>query len=105
MKLKETSKSRGSAITRQFNVINQRPPIEGLLDNTIDPRTPDEEGTTGPIENLVDLPVDHQEPSRVLKIIKNLPDRVREAIFDFLGQNLDVLTWLTQTWKESTPAS
>ena len=78
---------------RQFNVVNQRPPSEGPLDNTIDSRSPDEEGTIGPIEDLVDLPVDHKEPSRVLKIGKNLPDGVREAISKFLGQNLDVFAW------------
>ena len=78
---------------RQFNVIDQRPPSEGPLDDTIDPRAPDEEGTTRPIEDLIDLPIDHQEPSRVLKIRKNLPDGVRKAISDFLGQNLDVFVW------------
>ena len=56
-------------------------------------RASDEEGTTGPIEDLVDLPVDHQEPSRVLKIGKNLPDGVCEVISSFLGQNLDVFAW------------
>ena len=70
---------------RQFNVIDQWPLSKGPLNDTIDPRAPDEEGTTGPIEDLVDLSVDHQEPSRVLKIGKNLPDGVREAISDFLG--------------------
>ena len=70
---------------RQFNVIDQRPLSKGPLNDTIDPRAPDEEGTTGPIEDLVDLSVDHQEPSRVLKIEKNLHDGVRKAISDFLG--------------------
>ena len=68
---------------RQFNVVDQWPSSEGPLDDTIDPRALDDEGTTGPIEDLVDLPVDHQEPSRVLKIGKNLPDGVREEISDF----------------------
>ena len=66
---------------RQFNVIDQRLPSEGPLNDTIDPRTPKEEGATGPIEDLVDC----REPSRILKIIKNLPDGVRKEIFDFLG--------------------
>ena len=78
---------------RQFKVLDQRPPSEGPLDDTIDPRALDEEGTTGPIEDLVDRPIDHQEPSRVLKIGKNLPNGVREAISDFLRQNLDVFAW------------
>ena len=78
---------------RQFNVVDQRPPSEGPLDDTINPRSPDEEGTTRRIEELVDFLVDHKEPSRVLKIGKNLPEGVREAISDFLGQNLDVFSW------------
>ena len=70
---------------RQFHVVDQRPPSERPLDDSINSRSPGKEGTTGPIENLVDLPVDNKEPSRVLKIRKNLPDGVCEAIFDFLG--------------------
>ena len=78
---------------RKFHVVDQRPPSKEPLNDTIDPRSPDEEGTIGPIEDLVDLPVDNKEPSRVLKIGKNLPNGVREAISNFLGQNLDVFTW------------
>ena len=75
---------------RQFNVVDQRPPSEGPLDDTLDPRLIDEEGTTGPIEDLVNLSVDDKEPSKVLKIEKNLPDEIRKAISVFLRQNLDV---------------
>ena len=78
---------------RQFHVVDQRPPSEGPLDDIIDPRLPDEEGTTGPIEDLVDLQVSDKEPSKVLKIGKNLPDGIREAISEFLRQNLDVFAW------------
>ena len=56
-------------------------------------RSSGEEGTTRPIEDLVDLRIDDKEPYRVLKIRKNLPDGVCEAISDFLGQNLDVFAW------------
>ena len=65
---------------RQFHVVDQCPPSEGPLDNTIDPRSPDEEGTTGPIEDLVNLLVSDKEPSKVLRIGKNIPDGIREAI-------------------------
>ena len=78
---------------RQFHVVDQRPPSEGPPNDTIDPRSPDEEGTTRPIEELVDLPVNDKEQSRVLKIGKVLPDGVRETISNFLGQNLDVFAW------------
>ena len=55
-----------------MNVINQRSQSEGPLDDTIDLRSPDEEATTRPIEDLVDLLVDDSEPSKVLKLGKKL---------------------------------
>ena len=70
---------------RQFHVVDQRPPNERPLDDSIDPRSLGEDRTIGPIEDLVDLLVDDKEPSRVLKVSKNQPDKVREGIFDFLG--------------------
>ena len=73
-----------------MNIADQRPPSEGPLDDAMDPRSSDEEATTGPIENLVDLPVDNKEPSKVLKLRKNLSNELREAISTFLKQNLDV---------------
>ena len=75
---------------RQFHVIDQWPLSKGPLDDTIDPRSPDEESTTGPIEDLVDLPVDDKEPSKVLKNRKNLLKEIRGAISKFLRQNLNV---------------
>ena len=53
---------------RQFHVVNQRRPSERPLDETVDPRSPDKEGTIGPIEDLIDLPIDDKEPSKLLKI-------------------------------------
>ena len=41
---------------RQVNIVDQRPPSKGPLDDTIDSRSPNKEATTGPIEDLVDLP-------------------------------------------------
>ena len=78
---------------RQFHVIDQQPPSKGPLDDTLDLISPDEEGTTGPIEDLVDLPMDNKEPSKVLKIGKNLSEEIRGTILEFLRQNLDVLAW------------
>ena len=42
-------------------MVDQRPPSEGPLDDTLDSRSLDEEGTTGPIEDLVDFPVDNKK--------------------------------------------
>ena len=77
-----------------MNIINHQPPSKGLLDNTIDPRSPNKEGTTRPIEDLVNLSVDDKEPSKVLKLTKNLSDKLREVISAFLKQNLDVFAWM-----------
>ena len=74
----------------QFHVVDQRLPSEGPLDDTIDPRSSDDEGTTGPIEDLVDLPVDDRNPSKLLKIGKNLSKETWKAISEFLKRNLDV---------------
>ena len=76
-----------------MNIVDQCPLSEGPFDNTIDLRSLDEEATTGPIEDLVDLPVDDKEPSKVLKLGKNLFDELREAISTFLKQNLFVFAW------------
>ena len=73
-----------------MNIVNQWPPNEGPLNDTIDPRSSDEEATTGSIEDLVNLPVDDKEPTKVLKLGKNLSDELREAISTFLNQNLDM---------------
>ena len=47
---------------REFYVVDQWPLSEGHLDDTINPRLLDEEGTTRPIKDQVDLPVDDKEP-------------------------------------------
>ena len=59
-----------------MNIIDQRPLSEGPLDDIIDPRFPDEEATTGPIEDLVNLPADDKESSKVLKLGKNFSDKL-----------------------------
>ena len=51
----------------------------------------DEEGTTRPIEDLVNLLVDDKELSKLLKIFgKNLSNEIRKEILEFLKKNLDV---------------
>ena len=84
---------RSASKPQQVNIVDQRPPSEGPLDDTIDPRSSNEEATTGPIEDLVNLLVDDKEPSKVLKLGKNLSVELREAISTFLKQNLDVFGW------------
>ena len=71
---------RNASRPRHVNIVDQWPPSEGPLDDTIDPRSPDEEATTGLIEDLIDLLVDDKEPSKVLKLGKNIFDELREVI-------------------------
>ena len=66
-------------------------------------RFPDEEATTGPIEDLVDLLVDDKEPSKVLKLGKNSSEKLREVISTFL-KNLDVFTWKHSDMEGIDPA-
>ena len=73
-----------------MNIVNQRPPSERPLEDTIDPRYSDKEATTRPIEDLVDLSMDDKKPTKVLKLGKNLSDELREAISTFLKENMDV---------------
>ena len=75
-----------------MNIVDQRPPSKGPLNDTIDPRLSDEKATIGPIEDLVDLLVDDKESMKVLKLRKTLFDELREAISTFLKENLDVFT-------------
>ena len=76
-----------------MNIVDQQPPSEGPLNDTINPRLSDEEAITGHIKDLVDLLVDDKEPSKVLKLRKNLSEELREAISTFLKENLDVFAW------------
>ena len=87
-----------------MNIIDQRPLSEGPLDDTIDPRSSDDEATTGPVEDLVDLPIDDKEPTKVLKLRKNLSNNLREAISTFLKQNLDVFAWKHSDMEGIDPA-
>ena len=75
---------RSASKPQQVNIIDQRPLSEGPFDNTIDLRSSDEEATTRPIEDLVDLSMDDKELSKVLKLGKNLSDELREIISTFL---------------------
>ena len=48
--------------------------------------------TQGYLEDLVNLLVDDKEPTKLLKLRKNLSDELREAISTFLKENQDVFS-------------
>ena len=81
---------RSASKPRQVNIVDQWPPSEGPIDDTINPRSSDEEATTKSTEDLVNLLMDDKESTKVLKLGKNLSDELREAISTFLKENLDV---------------
>ena len=73
----------------------QRADHDDLVDDTLDPRAHEEKSEliTGPVEELVAISVDVKNPSKVLKLGKNLTDETRQAITLFLMKNLDVFAW------------
>ena len=94
---------RSASRPRQVNIVDQWPPSEGPLDDSIEPRSSNKEATTGPIEDLVDLSVD-DKPTKVVKLRKNLFDKLKEAISTFLKENLDVFTWKHSDMEGINPA-
>ena len=75
--------------------IMQRADHEDLVDDSLDPRAHEEKRklATGPMEKLVAISIDVNNPSKVLKLGKNLADKTRQAITSFLLKNLDVFAW------------
>lgn len=57
----------------------------------IDPKEPKKQ--TGPIKKLYDLPMDLKKPTKVLKLRKNLDDKVKAELETFLKNNLNVFAW------------
>lgn len=66
------------------------PTLDGLFDLSLDLREPQEEP---PVEELVELDVDPQEPIKTLKMEKNLEGKVKEELKNFLKENLKVFAW------------
>ena len=63
------------------------------METNIDPRLQEEESTAGPIEELIEVKVNPNEPSRVVKIDKGLGIEVTRQLADFLCRNQDVFAW------------
>ena len=75
--------------------IMQRANHDDLIDDTLNPRAHEEkrELVTGLMEELVAISIDVNNPSKVLKLGKNLANETRQAITSFLVKNLDVFAW------------
>ena len=65
----------------------------GPMETNIDPRLQEDESTVGPVEELTEIQVDPNEPSRVVKISKGLKKKLAQQLTKFLSLNQDVFTW------------
>ena len=63
------------------------------METNIDPHLREEESTTGPIEELIEVQVVPNEPSRVNKIDKGFKRKLAQQLTEFLCQNQDVFAW------------
>lgn len=74
----------------QTMVIIEKPSSGGYVDDTLDPRTQEEEIASGPVEELVALPVDLKDATKILKLGRNLSKENSTMLANFLKANLDV---------------
>ena len=70
------------------------------VSHDLDPREMDCDRTTGPVEELEDIPVSEAVEERRLKLGKNLAPEVKTRPTNFLRANLDVFVWNPGTWLE-----
>ncbi|XP_074373631.1 uncharacterized protein LOC141713979 [Apium graveolens] len=63
------------------------------FDFDLDPRILMPAEKTGPDEDIISIPVDKNDPSRVLKVGSQLDDEMRGSLARFLIANLDVFAW------------
>ena len=68
-------------------------PSVGPMETNIDACLQEEESTTRPIKELVEVQVDPKELSRVVKIDKCLSDELAKQLVEFLKKNQDLFTW------------
>ena len=66
---------------------------KGSMETNIDPHLQEEESTTGPIKELIEVQVDPNELSRVVKIGKGLRSEQARQLTEFLYRNQDVFVW------------
>ena len=64
------------------------------METSIDPRLQEDESTAGPMEELTEIQVDPNEPSRVVKIGKGLKKELSQHLAEFLSYNQDMFAWI-----------
>ncbi|XP_074342037.1 uncharacterized protein LOC141679433 [Apium graveolens] len=73
------------------------------FDFDLDPRIPVPAEKTGPAEDTISIPVDKDDPNKVLKVGSQLSDEMRESLTCFLITNLDVFAWSHSEMEEIDP--
>ena len=65
----------------------------GPMETNIDPYLQEDESTVGPVEELIEIRVDPNEPSHVFKINKRLKKELAQRLSNFFSFNQDVFAW------------
>ena len=63
------------------------------METNIDPYLQEDESIVGPMEELTEIQVDCNEPSRVVKISKGLKKELAQQLTKFLSLNQDMFAW------------
>ena len=69
----------------------------------MDPRFPGEEPEAGPVEELVEVPVDERDPTRTLRVGSELAPQDQGKLVGFLKGNLDVFAWTHEDMEGISP--
>ena len=63
------------------------------METNIDPRLQEDESIAGPMEELIEIQVDPNEPSRVVKIGNGLKKELAQQLAEFLSLNHNMFAW------------
>ena len=63
------------------------------MDTNIDPCLQEDESTEGAVEELTEIQVDPDEPSRVVEISKGLKKELAQQFAEFQSLNQDMFAW------------
>ena len=64
------------------------------METNIDPHQQEDESTARPMEELIEIQVDPNEPSRVFKIGRRLKGELAQQLVECLSLNQDMFAWI-----------
>ena len=85
-------------VRRELRMVETR--ADGL---DLDPRFPGEESEVGPVEELVEVPVDERDPTRTLRVGSELEPQDQGKLVGFLKGNLNVFAWTHEDMEGISP--